>query len=240
MAESSTNRPLSFYRLYVKKICLHRVPRNAAAKILSYCHPNASLAYWSTPDHSDTTGNDLATLLNSGTFQPSRLSTYISHLFKGTTLNFRLPFFQNITHLDVTDSHFSSYWGVFEQAGFRQLPRLTHLALEFRDYLGQSEIDLALATSPPTLKVCLLWMDGVERIKNWGLEDVATGHLDPRLVFYTPRDESGHDFNGNVLFVSYEEFFQQWGYTPQGMADFWEIAEEVVNKRLAKQVAQRG
>jgi hypothetical protein len=133
---------------YVRTICL-TTPHDHVVRVLSECTRIVNIACWVF----------LLTRLFYlvETYQPRRLSTSLTYLI-GLYPPFDHPFFSNITHLELTDS-----WGIWVNwVALQELPRLTHIALDFQGDMESSVLlvgTLQAILTCKTLKICLLFVD---------------------------------------------------------------------------------
>lgn len=115
-------RPPSFFASNVRSLCIPGdIATWDAERILTVCQGVINLACWPMG------GKPLFPLIS--TLRPERLSINTSGLFgMNTHPDFRHPFFQNVTHLEIVDWLWTSW------SGLELLPRMTHLALDLDNY----------------------------------------------------------------------------------------------------------
>jgi hypothetical protein len=122
---------------------------DAAIKILPYCQGVEYLFWWISPDRKDTR---LTYLLSN--MRPKRLDADFTNLL-GTQTDFSLPFFDNITHLVVSNAppNWTAIWAV---------PRLSHLLIDWiQKYIMPDDSDLLKVAADAlshckTLDVCAI------------------------------------------------------------------------------------
>lgn len=116
-------RPTAFFAANVKSLCIPGdVDPLVAERILLACQGVVNLAYWIT--FSPPSFQIITTL------RPNRLSINTRGLFgEDTTAHFDLPFFANVTHLELVDWPWMPLLPNLEV-----LPCLTHLALDLDSF----------------------------------------------------------------------------------------------------------
>ncbi|TFK68745.1 hypothetical protein BDN72DRAFT_841437 [Pluteus cervinus] len=140
-------RPLSFFVAHVKSLCIPGdIPPSDAEKVLVVCQGVVNLACW------PMNGPPLFHLVSD--LRPKRLSINTSGMF-GVNVppDFRHPFFQNVTHLEIVD------WLWCSWSGLEFIPCLTHLALDLDNYHdGVVDRLRQIMSSCRTLAVCICFV----------------------------------------------------------------------------------
>jgi hypothetical protein len=145
--------------------------------------------------------------------RPRRLVGCLPRKFPNTNPTSSLPFFDNVTHLEISDS--MDYWGT--QSGFHHLRRLSHILLPVQYYYYATSdavrVVKDLLSHCETLQVCVISHNGTT--DDWyrpeALEPLERID-DARLVFIlTPLDSRS-----------------DWRSFVNGEPDTWDYAEAVV------------
>src|SRR6202167_1435732 len=122
-----TTKPTSYYNQCIKALYLqyHATPEiwgdgvETAIKLLPYCKGVEYFVCWISPGSVDTRLADVVTAM-----RPRKLIIRLTNLLGTPRPKFSLPFFDNVTHLEITDSTEWTTW-----SGIHLLPRLSHLLL---------------------------------------------------------------------------------------------------------------
>jgi len=175
-----------------------------AIKLLPYCKGVKHFVCWISPESVDTRLADVITVM-----RPKRLVARLTNLLGTLQPNFSLPFFDNVTHLEITDPTEWTTW-----SGIHRLPRLSHILFHV-----EANFTAVAATSDAvqvvndllfhckTLQVCVISHDDMDSALN-ALELID----DVRLVFILTPDDIALDWHSFV----------------KGKPDTWVYAEEAV------------
>ncbi|KIM74483.1 hypothetical protein PILCRDRAFT_702990 [Piloderma croceum F 1598] len=215
-----TTKPLSFYVRYIKVLDLPRASDfwrshpQTTIKLFACCkgveHFVSSASPFSTPISTE--------LLEAVTaMRPRRLVGRLTRILPDTNPNFSLPFFNNVTHLQISDS--MDRWATW--SGFHHLRRLSHILLPASDDFGVSfftpgalRVVKDILSHCESLQVCVLrhgnttdfWYRPGEAL------DLFEGTEDARVVFILTPVEKRSDW---------QAFFN-------GEPDTWDYADQVV------------
>jgi hypothetical protein len=213
-----TTKPLSFYTECIKALYLPfdftRVP-STHVKLLSLCKEVECLVCWIYPKSVDTQLGNVITAM-----RPRRLVAQLTNLLGTSHPNFSLPFFDNLTHLEISDFDEWSTW-----SGIHRLPCLSHILLPVSNYARMKAVPSDaeqmvndLLSHCGTLQVCViryersdypdheLWYPTLAAVEL--IEDV-------RLVFVLDQQNPNLDWHAFV----------------KGKTDTWIYAEAVVARQ---------
>lgn len=204
------------FRKHVKCLCItYTVRLEDAAELLSVCSNVCSLACWVRPDAVPASQLGIPTLLSA--LRPKRFSGHLTSLLANPIPNFSLPFFSNMTHLEILEAsreRKSWTWTV-------SLNSITHLTiLEGWDAENWIESGLSQEMSKilrwKSLRVLVLRRG--TRIDPNEEEDLnrQLGTLDMRMVI------------GSIT----TNFVENWEVHVMGGEDLWTFAERVIQQRL--------
>ncbi|KAG1752784.1 hypothetical protein EDB19DRAFT_1669710 [Suillus lakei] len=208
-------KPTSFFARYVKTLLLSDIPACYMMEILAVCTGLTDLRIWPhTPSlvtHFVVTSSIRPTYLS---FSAEHLAAHGPH---GRAPDFALPFYQELTHLELHDT-----WGQLMTwaPSFAMLTQLTHLALVFGSPFSCGSIaSYGLSTiliNCSKLKVCVLRCMLSEDELRFG-QDAAISNsiVDPRVVV-----------------VGWRRSQARWaGGLWNEKADLWNQAEVIIAKR---------
>jgi hypothetical protein len=177
-----------------------------AVKLLPYCQGVEYIFWWISPDHVDMHLMDL--LIN---MHPKRLDTDFRNLLGTPHHNFSFPFFDNVTHLVVSDV--PRNW-----TAIQALPHLSHFLIDWiNKYTMPNDSDLLKVAADvlsrcKTLKVCAIrYVDGLGPNLNTTLQELQ----DDRLVFI----------------IAGIGWSPDWLSFARGEPDTWVYAEATVTKQ---------
>ncbi|KIM72746.1 hypothetical protein PILCRDRAFT_829585 [Piloderma croceum F 1598] len=214
-----TTKPPSFYAQCVKVLYLPTTSKywcdhpRTTIKLFSYCQGVEHFVSYGSPFSAiaSTQLMDVITVM-----RPRRLVASLTHILP-TNSRFSLPFFDNVTHLEISD--LMDHWSTW--SGFHHLRRLSHILLPVYDDFGTPFftpdavwVVKDLLAHCETLQVCVLCHRSTTDIL-CGLEEA----LDPleciedtRLVFILmPMDKRS-----------------DWRAFLNGEPDTWDYADHVV------------
>lgn len=217
-------RPAGFFAQNVKSIYLtSMIPFTQAQKVLSICTGATSIACWADPDPKS---DGLMPLLRTRPLE--RISTKLEALcsietmdtISPTRYHISLGTFANLSHIDIVNP--PGYFIPVEWAWLHVLPALTHLAfgdLFSMDHLHMLELFSELLAECEFLQTLVV----ISHDEPFIMELEKSGLCDLRLVllpsFHYPR--SLRDY---------------WEGVRQGGPDFWELADQTVQKAKLKMV----
>src|SRR5882762_4788554 len=154
-----STKPRSFYNRCIKILFVpfdHTPAREwddgieTVIKLLPYCQGVEYLFWWICPDRKDARLVDLLSNM-----RPKRLDADFINLLGSTQSDFSLPFFDNITHLVVSEA--PPNW-----TAIQALPCLSHLLIDWiHKYVMPNDSDLLKVAADvlshcKTLKVCAI------------------------------------------------------------------------------------
>lgn len=172
-------KPASFFASYVKTLLLSDIPACIVMEILAVCTGLADLRVW------PHTPSVVTRFVVASSIRPIHLSFSAEYLAAhGSAPDFSLPFYQELTHLELHDT-----WGQLMSwaPSFAMLPELTHLAFAFGSPFSCGSIASyglsAILANCTKLKVCVLRCVLSEDELRFG-QDAAIAHsiVDPRVV----------------------------------------------------------
>ncbi|KAG2135422.1 hypothetical protein DEU56DRAFT_858210 [Suillus clintonianus] len=172
-------RPASFFARYVKTLLLSDIPACYMMEILAVCTGLTDLRIW------PHTPSPVTHFVVTSSIRPTHLSFSAEHLAaRGRGPNFALPFYQELTHMELHDT-----WGQLMTwaPNFAMLPHLTHLALVFGSPFSCGSVASyglnAILANCSKLKVCVLRCMLSEDELRFGQDAViANSIVDPRVV----------------------------------------------------------
>ncbi|KAF8899384.1 hypothetical protein BD779DRAFT_80864 [Infundibulicybe gibba] len=195
----------SFCATHVKKLCLSGlVRRDHAERILHVCTGLTHLASWPV---------DSLSLKGITDLQPQHLSLNATRMDSTTraSVNFRLPLFSHVTHLEITD-HWSA-WSTW--SGFDSMPYLTHLGFRLGNdkFSAVTPVLHDILDSCPRLEVLLILVAGSP------CPSLAWKVLGDNRCVCLPcdRDRSG-----------------DWEATVKGESDRWAQATAIMHEQQSK------
>jgi hypothetical protein len=216
-----TTKPTSFYNQCIKALYLpYHTFQNfggdgieAAIKLLPYCKGVEYFVCWISPGSVDTRLADVVTAM-----RPRKLIIRLTNLLGTPRPKFSLPFFDNVTHLEITDSTEWTTW-----SGIHLLPRLSHLLLHVKRHFKAVTVTSTavqivsdVLSHCGTLQVCVIRRDNSNQR---GLRYPALDELelinDDRLVFILKNEDPRLDW---LSFV-------------KGKPDTWAYAESAVARQ---------
>jgi hypothetical protein len=212
-------RPKEFYESSVKSLMIpYNLDVPDAIMFLRACPKVEKLACWLTlPEPNPELVDALKNL------QPRSLSIRLLNLFGGKEElpDFSVPLFQNVTHLEIIDSH--AFWTPWEDIA--KLPKLTHLILYSPVEWRREERLRALHRSVkfflencPSLQVLALNLTATENKELLKpLDDIT----DERLVFFQLKPQ------GRILWA--------WNCHVHGRPDIWQVCEDYVRECMPTQ-----
>lgn len=233
VANPMVAKPLEFYALHVKAICLswcapHGYPPiKTIHTVLSTFANLQNIALWESWGEGDSTifksDNEKATIGHN--LQPRRLSCNVERFFAIRDIpdrqpDFGAPFFSRLTHLEIMDV--AERWLTW--VGLETLPSLTHLTFETDfEYLFKVErLDVKqfigkLLTGCLTLEIILFINHRRKAYTRKEEEDIMSPVNDSRCVVLPPPN-----------------FWDNWDAPFVGKNDMWRDAEEKARvQRLA-------
>lgn len=195
-----TTKPPSFYNQYIKALFLAYINTqenvdniNDAVTLLPYCKGVERFVCWISPDSVDSRLADVISVM-----RPRRLVARLTNLFDTQQPNFSLPFFDNVTHLEITDLFEWTAW-----SGIHRLPHLSHILLHVAEYYWTEtmrtnavQVVNDLLSQCGTLRVCVISHDDVDPVV-----DTFESIEDARLVFVSEPiviDLDWHAFMGGT------------------------------------------
>lgn len=172
-------KPALFFATYVKTLLLSDIPTCYIMRILAVCTGLTDLRVW------PNTPSPFAHFVVTSSIRPTHLSFSAEHLARNSRFpDFGLPFYQELTHLELHDT-----WGQLLSwaPNFAMLPQLTHLALGFGfPFCCGSIPNLGLSTileNCSKLKVCVLrCMLNEEELRFGQGLAIVNSVADPRVV----------------------------------------------------------
>ncbi|KAJ7585190.1 hypothetical protein C8J56DRAFT_143883 [Mycena floridula] len=242
----SGHRPASFYQNHVRTLCIiYPLRIHELLAILSACSSVQTLGmfHWEDEEKSmEELDVSLDALASSGP-RPSKLSCDVrwtlhpeGHL---EPHRFNLPFFQNVTHLELYSyENFPDFEGEYLHA----LTNLTHisLAMMIPGIPSVSELFSKLALTDNIL-VCIIHPRSYNSVTVFEAIDLCS--KEPRVVFaFTPPDSG--DLESQPEHILWREilddghFLKQWGRQAEGEMDMWEEAGSIVAAQRALQAAR--
>lgn len=167
-------KPASFFATHVKTLLLCDIQTCCIMKILAICTGVTDLRIW------PNTPSPVAHFVVTSSIRPTHLSFSAEHLTRTSrTPDFSLPFYQELTHLELNDT-----WGhlISWAPSFAMLSQLTHLALVFGfPFCCSSIATCGLGTvlaNCSKLKVCVIrYMINEEELRFW-----QDSYPDPHVV----------------------------------------------------------
>lgn len=206
------NKPLSFFQDHVKSVCfmVEVYDDIAVSLIVSRCPQIHTLAF----------EIGYADLVSCKSLPLRKLSTeWVPWL---GILDAPKPLFPFLTHLDLFDVH---HW---EELDVPECLPLTHLCVSFS---GDGDVGLSPSLEskfPPTLKVIIARTVFIDT-------DCLEGRCqhDIRIVYCFSELPIGAENLDHILVrhADSQNFSTDWGRTPIGELNTWEMAEDVVKKR---------
>jgi hypothetical protein len=213
-----TSKPSTFYIQSVKGLylpfhwsidCL-----KTAVKVLPYCigvEYFVCTAWTLTPEAADMQVLDLI-----ADMRPRRLSTPVTNLLGTPLPNLSLPFFDYVTHLEVTDSN--KWTAVGNWSGIHRLPRLSHIIFDWDRYSEVLMSDVVKVVKD-VLSHCRMLQVCVIRHGKWDpasvLDAIERAVNDDRLVFVFLNEDPSLD----------------WSALVNGKPDTWAYAEAAVARQ---------
>jgi hypothetical protein len=217
-----TSKPSSFYNRVIKGLYIpyhdNECDRpwgdgiETVVALASFCKGVEYLVCWIAPESIDPRLEEAIAVM-----RPKRLFATLKNLLGTPMPNFSHPFFDRLSHLQITDSTEWTSW-----PGIHHLPCLTHVAFDMSGiyFGGVWEVHFEgvqavrdLLSHRTTLQVCVIRHDFV--IEGWphsptldALEFIG----DPRLVFVLRRKDVTLD----------------WRCFVEGKPDMWVYAEAAV------------
>ncbi|KAG2043287.1 hypothetical protein BDR03DRAFT_1053002 [Suillus americanus] len=172
-------KPASFFARYVKTLLLSDIPACFMTDILAVCTGITDLRVW------PYTPSAVAQFVVASSIRPTHLSFSAEQLAAHSRApNFALPFYQELTHLELHDT-----WGQLMAwaPNFAMLPQLTHLAFVFGSPFSSGNIASyalsAILVNCSKLKVCVLRCILSEDELRFGQDAaIAKSIADPRVV----------------------------------------------------------
>ncbi|KIM82430.1 hypothetical protein PILCRDRAFT_820270 [Piloderma croceum F 1598] len=207
-----TTKPSSFYNRCIKILFLpfcRTFKREwgddieTAVKLLPYCQGAEYVFLWISPDYVDMRLKDL--LIN---MRPKRLDADLMNLLGATQPDFSLPFFDNVTHLVISQAPKNCI-------AIRALPHLSHFLIDWIDKnvmpddCNLLKVAADLLSHSETLKVCAI------RYVDANVDTVLPELQDGRLVFI----------------IAVIDWFPHWLSFARGELDIWAYAEAAVTKQ---------
>ncbi|KAJ7585250.1 hypothetical protein C8J56DRAFT_144819 [Mycena floridula] len=233
----SGSRPPNFYANHVQSICVAKIiDLDELLFLVTVCPNIQSLAvfHWAAGDFDmDTIFLDML----SKPARPSRLSCDLrwgspSISSRGPS-RFTLPFFQNITHLELYD--LKNFGNQFNgTASLQCLRRLTHLSLSLTFPEDNQIYALVRGLNlSDSLQLCLVYPDcSYNKIV---LVRTICAQLDPRIVFVCKGPSFGQLATADtVIWRNSGKLVEQWGRPGDRGLDMWEMGERLVLLQRAK------
>jgi hypothetical protein len=211
-----TTKPSSFYNQCIKFLFVsfydpfeNEASIEIAFKLLPYCQGAEYLFWWISPDCDVRLKNLLINM------RPKRLDIDFRNLFGTIQPDFSLPFFDNVTHLVISQA--PKNW-----TAIRALPRLSHFLVDWiNKYVMPDNCDLLqiaadLLSHCKTLKVC-----AIRHVAGRGpnMDEPLTELQDGRLVFI----------------IAVIDWLPDWLSFARGEPDIWAYAEAAVTKQTQLQ-----
>jgi hypothetical protein len=221
-----TSKSPSFYNQAIKALYLPYHPTDlngqgywgydfaagikTATKLFPYCKAVEYLVCWISPPYVDKQLGENITVL-----RPKRLVARLKNLLGTVKPNFSLPFFDNVTHLDITDSTEWTTW-----SGIHCLPHLSHIMFRIDHHFGKMavvseavQVVEDVLSQCETLQVCVIRYDSSDgRGRRYSSLDPFEFFKDPRLVYI---------INPRVVNLD-------WRCFVKGEPDVWVYAEYAV------------
>ncbi|KAG1751369.1 uncharacterized protein EDB91DRAFT_1045319 [Suillus paluster] len=205
-------KPATFFARYVKTLLLSDIPTCHVMEILAVCTGLTDLRVW------PHTPSPIAHFVVTTSIRPTHLSFSAEHVAAHRRApDFALPFYQEVTHLELHDT-----WGQLMTwaPNFAMLPQLTHLALVFGFPFSCGSIVNyvlnAILANCSKLKVCVLrCMLSEDELRFGQGAAIAQSITDPRVVV-VPWRRSQTRWAGGL-----------WNEN----ADLWNRAEVIMNTR---------
>jgi hypothetical protein len=203
-----TTKPVSFYNRSIKALYLpytgHDDGVEIAVKVLPYCQGVEYFVCWISPY---SVSGKLTSLIS--TMRPRRFVAKFKSLLSTVKPDFSLPFFDNMTHIEITDGIEWECW-----SGIHRIPRLSHILFDMYGYRDRNLPNVFQAVANVlhgcgTLQVCVI------RLSSNSLHQVAAAARvtnDYRMVFIMPSNSLDLD----------------WCSFIGGQPDTWSHAENVV------------
>ncbi|KAJ2929138.1 hypothetical protein H1R20_g7959, partial [Candolleomyces eurysporus] len=241
IADPNTRKTAEFFAQHVKFLTVRTwdYPEVEMQTILRACRGVKVLTNWGT---FYPTCRAFQTVFSSSYLSPSRLSILGDSLLpqEHWRMDFSLPVFQNLTHLEVRRIAAEGPWNKWD--GLSLLGNLTHFSVTTRS-LPPPDVEWVkgiLARCPATLRIFIICIP-FNSISRGGLGEfplINKGDADLRAVlavkFWTrqdlQRDYPHSHFEYALPRARYEEHLRDWVGRTAGK-DFWELAEEVVERR---------
>lgn len=171
-------KPSSFFARYVKTLLLSEIPACLTMEILAVCTGITDLRVW------PYTPSAVAQFVVASPIRPTHLSFSAEHLVQDRAPNFALPFYRELTHLELHDT-----WGqlIAWEPNFAMLPQLTHLAFVFGSpFSSGTTASYALSSilvNCNKLKICVFCCMLSEDELRFGQDAaIANSIVDPRVV----------------------------------------------------------
>ncbi|KAJ3567016.1 hypothetical protein NP233_g6631 [Leucocoprinus birnbaumii] len=244
--DSPHSRSPTFFSNTIKSLSFtYGITFHQAARILATCTSATSLATrievsrnffnFSLDDISD-----FRSFMTTSSPALKRLSVTLQPFFLCPDPDFRVPIFQNLTHLSIFGSSETCY--KWSWTGLDTLKHLTHLGLEIDTATPLQAIYNLIPRLPPLLRTCLVILSvkdgkmplGQYLVDNKEVQQLISGETDQRIVVGTTEPLEGLDsiaescqaVSAVIPVTRWEDVF--------GDRTTWEKAEEVVRSRTRK------
>lgn len=238
VTDPQTSKPADFFAQHVKVLVIStRYRQPEVVQILRACSGARMVANWMGLGESDA----MRELFSSSHFSPSRYSvsavaTELSSwpLEPGAhRMDFSLPIFQNLTHLEIlcATGEGCRYWN-----SLSSLSNLTHLSVYHFYFFSPNFVEVTkkiLRQCPKSLRILVNWMPSLAYGRgNWDkVHAINEGVVDPRaIIAYCNRIEPQTGHFEFALRRSFADRTRDWMGKTVGK-DFWELAEEIVERR---------
>ncbi|RXW13074.1 hypothetical protein EST38_g12780 [Candolleomyces aberdarensis] len=237
LTDPNTSKPAEYFAKHIKFLAiLTFAMRPEVINILRACTGVRVLVSWGPTFETDA----MRELFSSSYLSPSRLSIVAEAdlLPQGRRrhIDFSLPIFQGLTHLELlcASENEWKYWD-----GLSSLSNLTHLSVEpaSSDTQHTERTRRILALCPTSLRIFVNW------VPSWafpiGGENEAhaiminNGDVDPRAIMAWWGKPEGNEYMSRyeyALRYSSGSRLNEWLGKATGK-DFWELAEEIVERR---------
>ncbi|KAJ7590313.1 hypothetical protein C8J56DRAFT_1048478 [Mycena floridula] len=192
-------KPTGFFEQHVISLSISvEYQDNIAAQILSVCRGVTNLTLWTVACPNVNRHSVLAVEAAVTRLRPTKLSAYLHHILRAPNPRFQLPFFQDITHLTITN-HLEDWtsWSEFEC-----LQALTHVSFDVR--VGPQGLSIAqsikisqtvayILNERPLLQIVVLQLmfDQSPTSTKARIISFLGGH-NPKLVFIHNKDPFRH------------------------------------------------
>ncbi|KAJ7461151.1 hypothetical protein FB451DRAFT_1498347 [Mycena latifolia] len=198
------SKPRLFFEDFVRNLSMYHTPKDLEELILSTCSRVENL--WIV------TGSHSLPLIS--TLPLKRLHCSLQDFFSPNPINFTLPLFSRLTHLEVLE--FPKRVDRKMWSGLALIPNLTHLSFNSQEFLP---LWTELLDTCKSLEVLIyLWGDSIPL----ALESHQDGHnlaRDPRFVVMECRD-----------------FLGDWQMGVHHAVDYWSHAEDFIAMRRSGKV----